>query len=135
MLNLTEHVFPWNKYFDHLKNFMLLITDSVSMQAIYFFLFVLHLPNEGCGQENFWQDLHSSFLEKALFSFLSRSRKSKLFKNETSQFFKVPLKVVGGWPFLLFKKFNQNEKNNVNLYFHPSYWSLEKFYGSRKSLH
>ena len=39
ILSSTEHVFPWNKYFDHLKNFILLITDSVSMQPIYFFLF------------------------------------------------------------------------------------------------
>ena len=71
MLSSTHHVFPWNKYCDHLKNFILLITDSVSMQAIYFFLSFFfqkdHLPNEGCVQANFWQDLHSVFLKSTIF--------------------------------------------------------------------
>ena len=68
--------------------------------------------------------------------FLSQQfTQTKTFQNETSIFFSVPLKIIGGWLFLLFKKFNQNEKINVNLDFHPSYRSLEKFYGRRKSIH
>ena len=65
-------------------------------------------------------------------TFLSKQfMQIKTFQNETSIFFSVPLKIVGGWLFLLFKKFNNNEKINVNLNFHPFYWSLEKFYGRR----
>ena len=58
MLSSTERVFSWNKYFDHLKNFILLATDPVSMQAFFFFFTFFpkkeHLSNEGCVQENFW---------------------------------------------------------------------------------
>ena len=143
ILSSTEHVFPWNKYFDHLKNFILLITDSVSMQPIYFFLFFFFFfsrkkktPTERrLRSSEFLTKLAFMFFLNALFSFLSSSCKWKLFKNETSQFSSVPLKIFGGWLFLLFKKFKQNEKINVNLHFHPSYWCLEKFYGSRISFH
>ena len=57
MLSSTERVFSWNKYFDHLKKFILLATDSVSMQAFFFFdkkKKKEHLSNEGCVQESFW---------------------------------------------------------------------------------
>ena len=66
MLSLTSHVFPWNKIFFHLKNFILLITDSVSVQVIYFFI-VFFYRIKGCIQENFWQDLHLSFFKKHCF--------------------------------------------------------------------
>ena len=58
MLSSTLHVFLSNKIFYHSKNFVLLITDSVLMQAIYFFLWFFffekeHLPTEGCVQAKF----------------------------------------------------------------------------------
>ena len=97
MLSSTDHVFPWNKYCDHLKNFILLITDSVSMQAIYFFLSFFfqkdHLPNEGCVQANFWQDLHSGFFKKHYFPF-SAVRANENFSNmKHHNFFEYHLKL------------------------------------------
>ena len=139
MLSSTERVFPWNKYFDHLKNFILLATDSVSMQAFFFCIFFLHF----FPKKNIYRtkvafkrifDLHSSFFKSIIF--LSQQfTQMKSFQIWNIPFFSVPVNIVGGWLFLLFKKFNQNEKINVNLYLHPSYWSLEKFYGRHKSLH
>ena len=73
MLSSTEHVFLWNKYFHHLKNFILLINNWFSFHAsnlfssVFFVVVVVffpkkkHLPNEGCVQANFWQNLHSCF--------------------------------------------------------------------------
>ena len=49
-----------------------------------------------------------------------------LTKMKHHKFFSATLKIVRGWFFLLFKKFNQNENVNVNLYFQPSFWCLVK---------
>ena len=110
MISSTHHVFPWNKYCDHLKNFILLITDSDSMQAIYFFLSFFfqkdHLPNEGCVQANFWQDLHSGFFKKHYFPFSAVHANENFSNMKHHNFFWVPLKIVGGCLFLFFKKFN-----------------------------
>ena len=94
MLNLTEHVFPWNKYFDHLKNFMLLITDSVSMQAIYFFLFFFTSTGRRCGQVNFWQDLLQVFLKKHYFLFSAAHANENFSKMKHHNFFKYHLKLL-----------------------------------------
>ena len=85
ILSSTEHVFPWNKYFDHLKNFILLITDSVSMQASYFFSVFLRL--EGCVQVNFWEDLHSSFFKKHYFPFSAVRANENFSKMKHHSFF------------------------------------------------
>ena len=95
MLSSTEHFFPWNKYFNHLNNFMLLITDSVSMQVIYFFcFFFLHLPNGGCIQANFWQDLHSSFFKKHYFPFSAAHANENFSKMKHHNFFTYHLKLL-----------------------------------------
>ena len=94
MLNLTKQVFPWNKYFDHLKNFMLLITDSVSMQAIYFFLFFFTSTGRRCGQVNFWQDLLQVFLKKHYFLFSAAHANENFSKMKHHNFFKNHLKLL-----------------------------------------
>ena len=102
MLSLTSHVFPWSKIFFHLKNFILLITDSVSVQVIYFSI-VFFYRIKGCIQENFWQDLHLSFFKKHCFlsssvhANESLSGSVTLTKMKQHNFFSVPLKIVGSW--------------------------------------
>ena len=102
MLSLTSHVFPWSKIFFHLKNFILLITDSVSVQVIYFSI-VFFYRIKGCIQENFWQDLHLSFFKKhcfpssAVHANESISGSVTLTKMKRHNFFPVPLKIVGSW--------------------------------------
>ena len=123
MLSSTERVFSWNKYFDHLKNFILLATDSVSMQAFFFFFCFFSEKRifiERRLRSREFLTCIQVFL-KALFSFLQQFPQMKTFQKWDIPFFSVPLKIVGGWLFLLFKKVNQNEKIHVNLYLHPSY--------------
>ena len=122
MLSSTERVFSWNKYFDHLKNFILLATDPVSMQAFFFFLLFFRKKNIYRTKVAFKRifDLHSSFFKSIIF-LLQQFPQMKTFQKWDIPFFSVPLKIVGGWLFLLFKKVNQNEKIHVNLYLQPSY--------------
>ena len=91
MLSSTERVFPWNKYFDHLKNFILLATDSVSMQAFFFCFFSqkrTFIERKLRSRE--FLTCIQVFL-KALFSFRSSSHKWKVSKFETSHFFQYQL--------------------------------------------
>ena len=95
MLSSTERVFSWNKYFDHLKKFILLATDSVSMQAFFFFCFFSEKRTfiERRLRSREFLTCIQVFL-KALFSFCSSSHKWKLSKNETSHFFQYHLKLL-----------------------------------------
>ena len=93
MLKLTEDVFLWNKYFDHLKNFMLLPTDSVLMQAIYFFAF-LHLQNEVAVKWIFDKTCIEVFLKKHYFLFSAAHANENFSKMKHHNFFKYHLKLL-----------------------------------------
>ena len=95
MLFPTERVFPWKKYFDPLKNFILLVTDSVSMQAIFFSVFFSQKISSAERRLRLREFLTciQVFL-KSLFSFRSSSHKWKLSNNETSHFFQYHLKLL-----------------------------------------
>ena len=100
---------------------------------LFFFLFFDkgYLPNKGCIEANFRKVVHSSFFKTSFFFSVVHSNENHfcyviLTKMKHHKFFSATLKIVRGWFFLLFKKFNQNENVNVNLYFQPSFWCLVK---------
>ena len=113
MLSSTEHAFLWNKYFHHLKNFILLINNWFSFHASnlffsVFFLLLLFFSRK----KNIYRTkvafkrifdktcIHVFF--KCIIFFSQQFMQMKTFQKWNIAIISVPLKIFGGWLFLPF---------------------------------